>query len=58
METEKRTVSEDMRIAKEDVEEFKQEISDIRKGLGEVIGVRKRFLLPGRKRRKERRLRI
>lgn len=56
MEYKKYGVADDIQMAKEDVEEFKQEIVDIGKGLREFIGVKKRFLLSGRKRRKERRL--
>ncbi|MCH7560792.1 MAG: hypothetical protein IIC67_05395 [Thaumarchaeota archaeon] len=57
MEYKKYSVADDIQIAKEDKEKFKQEIVDIGKGLRELIGVKKRFLLSGRKRRKERRSR-
>jgi len=59
MEYKKYDVADDIRIAKEDIEKSKQEIHVIRKEVRELFGVlRNEFFLHGRKRRKERRLRI
>ena len=58
MENGRYDLADDIRIAGEDMTKSIQEISDARKGVRELRGIRKRFLLPGRKRRKERRLKI
>ena len=59
MEDKKYSVADDIQIAKEDIEKSKQEIHVIRKEVRELFGVlRDGFFLHGRKRRKERRLRI